>query len=58
MEALAEDQRAIKDILEEERLRVEETLRAATAARKAMDDSLAEEDAAGPEERFVCMWSM
>lgn len=45
MEALAEDQRAIKDILEEERLRVEETLQAASAARKAMDDS--------PEERFV-----
>lgn len=50
MGALADDQRVIEDVLEAERLRVEESLRAAATARKARDDRHAEEDAV--QERF------
>lgn len=39
MDAVAEDQRRIEGILETERLRVEESLRAAAAARKARDEA-------------------
>lgn len=51
MGALADDQRAIESVLEGERIRVEENLRTATAARKAREDMHAVEDAA--EERCV-----
>lgn len=46
MGALAEDQKAIEDILEGERIRMEESFRSAAAARKARDEKHAEEDAA------------
>lgn len=46
MGALAEDQKAIEGILEGERIRMEESFRSATAARKARDKKHAEEDAA------------
>lgn len=46
MGALVEDQRVIEGVLEGERLRIEESLRAAAAARKARDERYAEEDAA------------
>lgn len=45
MEAVANDERAIASALEAERLRIEETLRVATAARKARDDRHTDEDA-------------
>jgi len=43
--ALAEDQKAIEDILEGERIRMEESFRSAAAARKAREEKHAEEDA-------------
>lgn len=45
MRALEEDQRAIEGVLEGERLRIEESLRAAAVARKAREERHAEEDA-------------
>lgn len=44
MGALAEDQKAIEDILEGERIRMEESFKSAAAARKARDEKHAEED--------------
>lgn len=44
MGAVEEDQKVIEGVLEAERLRIEESLRAATAARKARDERHAEED--------------
>ena len=46
MGALAEDQRAIENVLEGERIRAAENLRIATAARKAREDRHAEEEGA------------
>ena len=46
MGALVEDQKAIEGILEDERIRMEESFRSAAAARKARDEKHAEEDAA------------
>ncbi|CAM9214612.1 unnamed protein product, partial [Scytosiphon promiscuus] len=45
MSALADDQKAIEEILEGERIRVAESFRSAAAARKARDEKHAEEDA-------------
>lgn len=44
MGAVEEDQRVIEGVLEAERLRIGESLKAATAARKARDERHAEED--------------
>lgn len=44
MNAVAEDQRLIEGVLEAERLRVEESLKAAAASRKARGARDAEED--------------
>lgn len=45
MSALADDQKAIEEILEGERIRMAESFRSAAAARKARDEKHAEEDA-------------
>lgn len=45
MNALTEDQKTIEGILEGERVRMEESFKSATAARKARDEKHAEEDA-------------
>lgn len=53
LDAVAEDQRRIEGVLEGERVRVEENLKATAAARKARDKRDAKEDADGAGPRYV-----